>query len=167
MADYKVIKGQAWIDGNALVQEQVMIIPGKTSTTNTVCLIEDIWEDLTSASGTYRAGKPGYFFWEVTMTDSENDENEITINFECPKPKEGLFTEPYNPDAVDGEYAKYWVEKMRIASENYEKEYAIQRKEVLLKGTTYLDYNMDPVTIEDKVEKNTGFGDIMNLLNLF
>ena len=169
MADFKVIKGQAWIDNNSLVQEQIMVIPGRSAITNVVALIEDIWEDLTSASGTYKSGsKPGYFYWEYEMTDTENDEVTKTIYYECPRPKVDLFTEPYDPETVEGDYAKYWVERMRVASENYEKAYAIQRKEILLKGTSYFDMETEDVkTIDDIVETNTNLGDITSLLNLF
>ena len=167
MADYKVIKGQAWIDGNALNQEQIMVIPKRPAITNIISLIPDIWEDLTSASGTYKSNGNGYFYWEYQQTDSENDDIEVTIRFECPKPKPGLFKEPYDPDSVEGEYAKYWVRRMKVASENYEKAYAIQRKEVILKGTEYLNSEGSIVKVEDKVESNTNLGDIMNLLGLF
>jgi hypothetical protein len=167
MADYKVIKGQAWIDGKSLVQEQIMIIPGKSAITNTIVLVEDIWEDLKSASGTYKTKDNKYFYWEYKMTDSENDDVEIDVKYECPKPKIGVFPEPYDPETVEGEYAKYWVGRMKEASENYEKAYAIQRKEILLKGTEYMDQEGNIATIEDSVESNTNLGDIMNLLNLF
>jgi len=171
MADFKTIYGQAWINEDSLVQEQIMIIPGKSAVTNVVSLVSNIWDDLTSASGTYHKGtKPGYFYWEYDMTDTENDEVTRKVQYECPRPKFDLFEEPYDPESVEGDYAKYWVERMKTASENYEKNYAIQRKEVLLKGTTYLGYvgeDILPTTIEDQVETNSNFGDIMNLLNLF
>ena len=64
-------------------------------------------------------------------------------------------------------HAKYWVGRMKVASENYEKAYAIQRKEVILKGTEYLNSEGSIVKVEDKVESNTNLGDIMNLLGLF
>ena len=56
---------------------------------------------------------------------------------------------------------------MKTASENYEKAYAIQRKEVILKGTEYLNSEGSIVKVEDKVESNSNLGDIMNLLGLF
>lgn len=167
MADYKVIKGQAWIDGNSLVQEQIMLIPGRPAITNIVSLVPDIWEDLSSGSGTYKSNGKNYFFWEFQQTDSEVEDSEVTVKFECPRPKPGLFKEPYDPDSVDGEYAKYWVERMKTASENYEKASAIQRKEIILKGTEYLDSEGNIVKIEDKVENNSNLGDIMSLLGLF
>lgn len=169
MADEKIIKCQAYICGNSLVQEQIKLYP-YGSTDMTVVLIENIWDDLTSASGTYQVGvkKAGYFYWEYQMTDSEDDNIEVTVHHECPRPKDGLFMPPYDPDAVEGDYAKYWVEKMREASENYEKAAAIQRKEVLLKGTEYFDPVLEGIrTIDDMVETNSNFGDIMSLLNLF
>ena len=169
MADYKIIKGQAWIVNDSLVQDQIMLIPGKAAISNTVALVDNIWDDLTSASGTYIQGKPGYFYWEYEMTDTEDDEVTRTVHFECPRPKYGLFEEPYDPELVEGDYAKYWVAKMKETAENYEKAYAIQRKEIILKGTEYFDpITEDIITVDDEVvETNTGFGDITNLLNLF
>ena len=50
MAD-KIIKGQAWISGNSLVQDQILLTDNGKSSENTVTLIDDIWDDLTKASG--------------------------------------------------------------------------------------------------------------------
>ena len=168
MADSKIIKGQAWIDGISLVQEQIKITAGVSAVTETVVLVEDIWEDLTSASGLYQQGKPGYFYWEYQMTSIDDDSTEVTIKYECPRPVYGLFKEPYDPESVEGDYAKYWVSKIKEASENYEKAYAIQRKEILLKGTEYFDpVHEDIKTVDDMTVMNTDLGDITNLLGMF
>lgn len=166
MAD-KIIKGQAWIYENSLVQDQTLITTNGTSE-NTVVLIENIWDDLTKASGNqYKTNNKGYFYWEVDMTSMEDDDVEVKVNVECPKPKPGLFQEPYDPDSVDSSYAKYWVGKMKTAQENYDNEYAIQRKEVVFTGSTYLDQTGEAVVLDDYTFINSDLGDISNLLSLF
>jgi hypothetical protein len=170
MSSTKTIKGQAWIEGNKLVQEQILLTSTHANTLNTVVLIDDIWADLTSASGTYKVSPNNsrYFYWEYQMTDTEDDEHEVTVKFECPKPKEGLFTEPYDPNSVEGDYAIYWVTKMKEAVENYEYKAAVQKKEIIFPGTSYM--SPDTNTIEQVQEikvKNSDISDISNLLSLF
>ena len=43
MSESRIVKGQAWIQGDKLVQEQILITPGSVSSTNVVALIENIW----------------------------------------------------------------------------------------------------------------------------
>ena len=167
MAD-KIIKGQAWVSGDSLVQDQILLTENGKSSENTVVLIANIWDDLTKASGNeYKTNNKGYFFWEVEMTSMENDDIIVKVNIECPKPKQGLFQEPYDPESVDSSYAKYWVGKMKTAQENYENEYAIQRKEVVFDGCTYLDQEGQEVELPDYTFNNSDIGDITNLLSLF
>ena len=163
----KTIKGQAWIEGDDLVQEQILITSTGRDSYNTVILVKNIWDDLTKENHEYKVGKKGYYYWDYKMTDTEDDTIEKDIQFECPKPKVDLFTEPYNPDNVDGEYAKYWVEKLKITQENADKCSSIQRKEILFAGTSYTDQQGNIVTIEDQVENNSDLGDITNLLSMF
>ena len=166
--DTKIIKGQAWISGNSLVQDQIMIIPGVDSVSNVVCLIEDIWDDLSSSSGQYKTNGKGYFYWEYKQTFIENPDLEVTVYFECPAPKSGLFNEPYDPDTVQGDYAKYWVSKFKIAAENYEERIAIQRKQITFPGTEYIEANSGQTReIEQVTIDNTDLGTIENLLNLY
>jgi hypothetical protein len=164
----KIIKGQAWISGDSLVQDQILLTDTGKSSENTVELIANIWDDLTKASGNeYKTNNKGYFFWEVEMTSMEDDNVTVKVNIECPKPKPGLFQEPYDPDSVDSSYAKYWVAKMKTAQENYENEYAIQRKEVVFNGCTYQDQEGHDVELPDYTFNNSDIGDITNLLSLF
>lgn len=164
----KIIKGQAWISGDSLVQDQILLTDTGKSSENTVELIANIWDDLTKASGNeYKTNNKGYFFWEVEMTSMEDDDVTVKVNIECPKPKPGLFQEPYDPDSVDSSYAKYWVAKMKTAQENYENEYAIQRKEVVFNGCTYQDQEGRDVELPDYTFNNSDIGDITNLLSLF
>lgn len=166
MDQSKTIKGDVWIQGASLVQEQILVVPGKDSYTNTIILIDDIWKDL-SGEGTYKTNGKGYFYWEYKMTDTENDDVEVTLKFECPRPKEGLFKEPYNPDDVTGDYAKYWVGKLKTAQNNFENKAAIQKKEIVFPGSNYVNQNGEFIQVEETKVSNTDLGDITNLLNLF
>lgn len=166
MSESRIVKGQAWIQGDKLVQEQILITPGSVSSTNVVALIENIWEDLIGA-GTYKTNGRGYFYWEYKMTDTEDDNVEMVVKFECPKPKEGLFQEPYDPSKCSGEYSKYWVGRLKTAVDNFELKSTVQRKEVIFPGTTYVDSKGDVVELEDTKFSNNDLGDITNLLNIF
>ena len=166
MSNSRILKGQAWIQGDKLVQEQIMLAPGISSSTNVVALIDDIWEDLTT-TGTYKTNGKGYFYWEYKMTDSEDDNVELVVKFECPKPKEGLFQEPYNPENYTGDYSKYWVSRLKTALENYEQKSTVQRKEVIFPGTAYVNRQGEVVELEDTKFTNNDIGDITNLLNMF
>lgn len=166
MSESRIVKGQAWIQGDKLVQEQILITPGSVSSTNVVALIENIWEDLIG-TGTYKTNGRGYFYWEYKMTDTEDDNVEMVVKFECPKPKEGLFQEPYDPSKCSGEYSKYWVGRLKTAVDNFELKSTVQRKEVIFPGTTYVDSKGDVVELEDTKFSNNDLGDITNLLNIF
>lgn len=166
MSESRIVKGQAWIQGDKLVQEQILITPGSVSSTNVVALIENIWEDLIG-TGTYKTNGRGYFYWEYKMTDTEDDNVEMVVKFECPKPKEGLFQEPYDPSKCSGEYSKYWVGRLKTVVDNFELKSTVQRKEVIFPGTTYVDSKGDVVELEDTKFSNNDLGDITNLLNIF
>ena len=165
--DSKIIKGQAWIQGDSLVQEQILIVPNSAATRNVVVLIDNIWEDLTSDEGTYKYNGKNYFYWEYKMTDTEDDDSEITIKFECPRPKSGLFTEPYDPEKVNGKYSKYWVSKLEQATNNFEYKAAIQKKEIVFPGTSYVNQEGELVKVEETRICNNDLGDISNLLGFF
>ena len=175
MADTKLIKGQAWISGSSLVQDQILITTVGTSE-NTVVLISNIWEDLTTLSDSheYKTNNRGYFFWEVEMTSMEDDDTVVKVNIECPKPDVNIdpFRNPepdnqWTAEEISGNYAKYWVTKLAKIMEDAENEYAIQRKEVIFKGCEYLDQEGNTITKQDYVFKNSDIGDITNLLSLF
>lgn len=167
MSKSKIIKGQAFIIENALVQEQILLTPGQASTTNIVELIKNIWDDL-KTGGTYKSNKKkNYFYWEYEMTDTENEDSVIKVKMECPQPKEGLFEEPYDPETVEGDYAKYWVKKLKESTENYEYKAAIQKKEIVFPGTRYVNQEGEVVEVEESRISNTDIGDITNLLGLF
>lgn len=165
MSDSKTIKGQPYLLGKTLYQEQILLSPGIASTSQTIALINDIWEDLITGPGTFKTNGRGYFYWEVQMTDMENDEAEVTIKFECPRP---IPIEYSKLEESDTEYGKYWAEKLKTAVDNYEYEAAIQQKEIVFPGTQYVDSNTgELINVEETRVANTDVGDITNLLSLF
>jgi hypothetical protein len=167
MAISKLIKGQAWITPEGkLLQEQTLITSAGTSS-NVVSLIDNIWDDLTK-EGTYKYNeKKTYFYWEYKMTSIEDDNTEVTVMIECPKPKEGLFEEPYDPSKVKGEYAKYWVGKLKTTAENYAARCTIQPREVVFPGTEYVNSLGEIVKVEKTSVSRDDLGDITNLLASF
>lgn len=170
---YKLIKGQAWIKGNSLVQEQIMIFPGSSiATENVIVLIENIWDNLLTEPGAtaygYKTNGKKYFYWEVKMTDTTDDTIEVTVRVECPKPNEEIFERIAESDEVVGDYAKYWQNQYKIATENSEYRMAIQKKDITFPGTTFVDFNTGELyETETVVIKNNDIGDISNLLGMF
>ena len=116
----KTIKGQAWIMGDKLLQDQILLLPGGISSNNTIALIEDIWKDLTSDNGTFKYNGKNYFYWIYKMTDPEDDSNEIEVMLECPRPKDGLFGEgPFDDklrDVLEEDVKKYYNKEYSILS---------------------------------------------------
>lgn len=164
----KTIKGQAWISGNSLLQDQTIISTTGAVSSNVVALIDNIWEDLTSSNGTFKSNdKKTYFYWEYKMTDSFDDTVEVTVKIECPRPKNGLFTEPYDPSVGKNDWEKYWLSKFKVAYDNAAKYYTIQPKEIVFPGTEYVNPQGEVVTVEERSEANNNLGDITNLLTLF
>lgn len=177
--DSKVIKGQAWVIDNQLVQDQIVMYPGGRSTSNIVVLIPDIWKDLQApmlnagngedpmsmpGDGKYRTNKKGYFYWEVEMTDIGDDDLTVKVFIECPKPRE----EDYDKlGEYSGEWAEYWAERYNTALKNAEDKMVIQKKEVVFPGSQYLDQNGDWVEVKEKRETNYELGSIANLLSMF
>ena len=175
MSEAKTVYGQAWIQGDSLVQEQLYLFPGSSVITeNVVVLIENIWDNLIGEKESdtygYKVGGKKYFYWEVNMTDLEDDTLVHKVKIECPRPKDGLFEEPYNVDEVTGDYAKYWVGQMKTADENNKASFAIQKKSVTFPNYanyTYYNQKGDLVEIPEIEVKNNDLGDITNLLGLF
>lgn len=166
MSDVKTIKGLPYIQGGTLYQEQILVSPQVMSTSQTIALISDIWADLIDGPSQCKTNGKGYFYWEVEVTDSENDDVELTIKFECPKPYgEELFERLKSSET---EYGKYWANKLKTATENYEYKAAIQKKEIVFPGTQYVDPNTgDLVNVEETRVSNTDIGDITNLISMF
>jgi hypothetical protein len=101
------------------------------------------------------------------MTDSFDDTVEVTVKVECPRPKNGLFTEPYDPSTGKNDWEKYWLSKFKTAYDNATKYYTIQPKEIVFPGTEYVNPQGEIVTVEERSEVNNNLGDITNLLTLF
>jgi hypothetical protein len=100
------------------------------------------------------------------MTSDEGED--LTIKFEAPRPKPGLFPEPYDPSNYSEPYAHYWVGKLKESVENYENKIAIQKKEVIFPTHSVVNFKTgEPETVEEIVVKNNDISDLSNLLSLF
>lgn len=168
MAKAITIYGQAFISENALVQDQILMTD-KAQSENTVVIISDIWEDLKNPSGKWKAGKSGYFYWEVDMTNTEDIEKKVKVKISCPKPDPSLFDHNFNESEGDSEWTKYWKGKMKaVESSPYNSENGIQPKEITLPGTKYVNQNGDIVEVKETTITRDNLGDIQNLLlNLY
>lgn len=166
----KTIKGQAWIMGNKLLQDQTLILSNGETSNNTVALVEDIWKDLTSDSGTYKYNGKSYFYWTYKMTSMEDDNTEVEVMIECPRPKDGLWGDgPFDQElaTANGEWAKYWLRKFKTAYDNAVNSQTIQPKEILFPGTQYVTPTGDLKEVEEKRIQRDDLGDIENLLSAF
>jgi hypothetical protein len=173
-----VIKGQAWISDNKLLQDQIIEING-VLTENTVVLISDIWDNLfNNGDSEYvvKSNKKGYFYWEIPVTPIDND-NVGQLNekmfIECPKPREDQFERLSEVQVDEGEdvsevWAKYWKKRFDTTMENAEKKMTIQRKEVVFGGSNYIDPDGNLKTIDEQhVQVDHELGSIANLLMMF
>ena len=116
-----IIKGQAWISGDKLLQDQIVFL-NDIPTENTVVLISNIWDNLfENGDNNYivKSNKKGYFYWEVPVTPIDNDNvgqlNEKML-IECPKPREDQFDRLNEVQIEEGEdvsgiWAKYWKKR--------------------------------------------------------
>ena len=166
----KTIKGQAWIMGNKLLQDQTLILSNGETSNNTVALVEDIWKDLTSDSGTYKYNGKSYFYWTYKMTSMEDDNTEVEVMIECPRPKDGLWGDgPFDKElaTAKGDWAKYWLKKFKTAYDNAVNSQTIQPKEILFPGTQYVTSTGDLKEVEETRIQRDDLGDIENLLSGF
>lgn len=176
-----IIRGQAWISNDKLLQDQIIEMNG-VLTENTVVLISNIWDNLFDNGDLnypVKSNKKGYFYWEVKVTPVDND-NVGQINekmfIECPKPREDQFDRlkevqigvEDGDDEINGNWAKYWKRRFDTTMENAEKKMTIQRKEVVFGGSNYIDPEGELKTIEEKhVQTDHELGSIANLLMMF
>lgn len=173
----KTIKGQAAIISDALVQDQILLytLDGKTikSTQGMVTLIPNIWDDLKSKTGEVKTNGRGYWYWEVSITDTSGERSDITVFFECPAPEVEMFlTEDgknydFTEKEADSDWTKYWKKRMKLATDSlFNSENAVINKEAVLKGANYVDQTGSTVVLPDmEVTKSDGLSDISNLLN--
>ena len=168
MAKAITVYGQAFISGDSLVQDQLLLTE-KTQSENTIVLISDIWKDLLSSSGKWKAGKNGYFYWEVEMTDTEDTDKKVKVKVSCPKPDPSLFEYDFEESKGDSEWTAYWKKKMKTVEDSvYNSTNAIQPKEITLPGTKYINQNGETVEVEETKIIRDNLGDIQNLLlNLY
>lgn len=177
MSDSRTIKGQAWVSGNELLQDQIVFL-NNIPTENTVVLIPNIWENLMKggAEGEPKAetnGK-GYFYWKLEINSIDDDSEMVSFFVECPKPRVEDFEnseeciKALEENSTKSEWAKYWYERYNTAMENGKEKMTIQRKEVVFGGSSYVDPNGELKTIEEKhVQTDHELGSIANLLMMF
>ena len=167
-AQTKTIYGQAYIINNSLVQDQILLVTdGKviSRSENTVIIIEDIWEDLKDKNGSARKGRPGYWYWEVDMTDIDDPEVTAKVFIGCPKPGPEVFDNDFTISPDDSEWSSYWKGKMQeVLDSPYNSTNAISPEEVVLPGTKYIDQNGDLVTLDRVKISRNGLSDVPNLM---
>lgn len=187
-AEQIVIKGQAWIQDDKVYQENT-IMTSTDSWNKTEVIVEDIWEDLLSAAGTYKkADGRAYYYWEYKQAvvggylNFNGQPEEVTVRLECPKPKPGLFDQYFkdgskfkspkdwgDDETIDNtltsDWARYWAKQLRDADLAYFKTGTIQKKSVTFVTKETISYDLDgnagEVISETTVEEvnNTEFGD--------
>ena len=161
----KILYGQAYICKDALVQDLIYVWPGGKITQATIELIKNIWDDLTSASTKIKSNGKSYFYWPVTM--STTDDVTVEVRIEAPKPKPGLWKEPFEDIKESNEWVKFYKAKIITSKENYEEEYAIQKKNISMPGCEYISQTGETIKLENLKVSNNSLGDIENLLSLF
>ncbi len=168
-AKTRTIYGQAYIVGTALVQDLIFLstLDGKyiDRSESTVIVINNIWDDLKDKNGTSKMGRPGYWYWEVNMSEIDDPDITIKVKVECPKPGPEIFDNDLEDKSTDSDWTLYWKDKMRkILDSPYNSKNAMSPEEIILPGTKYVDQNGDLVVLDDvKIAKN-GLSDAQNLM---
>lgn len=144
-----------------VVQDQILIVQVGNATSqseNHVIIISDVWENLKSGNtqpvAIQNPNRPNYWYWEIDSTSIDPDKEGRIVKFklECPKPGPEVFDNNFEIEGTDSDWTKYWKEKMAEAENSKENSVnAVFSEEVTLKGTSYIRWNDDKVTIEDKV----------------
>lgn len=162
----KVIKGQALLVNNQIIQSQTIFRTDGSIINSDAVLLNDVMKDLTSQSHTYKsksaAGGKKFFYWEYEMTDLED--NDVKVYLECPKPT-------FSDDLTSGkgEWVDYWKAELKTIQDRYQAQATIQPETHHLAGTKYVAYDGTnrEVTIEDKDVTTGNLSDIQNLLWMF
>lgn len=184
----RTVKGQPWISGDSLVQDQILLVTTdgrEVRQAEGLCvLIENIWDDLTSTTGTWKKKKK-QFFWEVEVSDTAGDSGSdatVKVLVECPKPGPELFKFDFEPAEGDSEWTIAWKEKFKTTEASiYNSKNAVYRKEIILPGTKYIKFgnvltSEQDVAVEDEngnftseeikiTETTIDLDDTMNLLS--
>ncbi len=171
----KVIKGQAFVSGNALVQDQMLmvVLPNGSTTTssNFVTLIKDVWADLKSTTSEIKQVKGDCWCWEVKVTDTEDNSKEVTMKVQAPTPDKMVFWDEekknfdLEPNSDDSNWSKYWKEKIKnyLNSPSYGIN-AISPVEVTFPKTSYINQHGELVEKEEITFRRDDLGDMDNLL---
>ena len=127
MSESNVIKGQAWIKGDKLLQDQIVFL-NNIPTENIVVLISNIWDNLLKGpkegEPTAKTNGKGYFYWELEINSIDNESELVKFLVECPKPREEDFIESSEEASNlatykdSSEWANYWYERYKTAMEN-------------------------------------------------
>lgn len=137
----KVIKNAPYIDGDKLVQEQIVFIENKKKVeelNETVVLIENIWEDLKSKSGQWKWNKAKYFYWENEATSLEDET--IKVQTEAPQPTREIFDNDLEVLEEDSDWTKYWKTLIDKTEENFEIKSKITEDRIDAQKNTLIDY---------------------------
>ena len=143
----RTIKGQPYLDGSTLRQDQILLITsdGKRvqEASGTITLVPDIWIDLKKSSGGSWKRRKNYFYWEVDVTDTSDDSmsGTIKVEYECPRPTPEFFGYDYTSNPGDSEWMKYWKTRFQTTAQSpYVGSGAMFRREVILPGTKYIKF---------------------------
>ena len=137
----KVIKNAPYIDGDKLVQEQIVFIENKKKVeelNETVVLIENIWEDLKSKSGQWKWNKAKYFYWENEVTSLEDET--IKVQTEAPQPTQEVFNNDLEVLEEDSDWTKYWKTLINKTEESFEVNSKITEDRIDAQKGTLVDY---------------------------
>lgn len=126
----KRIKGQPYISGNSVYQDETVMIVGPgvhETTTGAAVLINDIWENLLSDNGYTGAGmpllkvkqgkNPKYWYWSIKYDvpdEATGEPVETTFELEAPVPEISVFGDPDGSDGLfqvsegDESWSAYW-----------------------------------------------------------
>lgn len=137
----KIIKNTPYIDGDKLVQEQIVFVEEKKKVNEfneTVVLIENIWDDLKNKSGQWKWNGKKYFYWETEITSLEDET--IKVFIEAPHPSLDIFEEGLEISDSDSDWTKYWKAQIEVAKENYEIKSKITEDRIDAQKSALVDY---------------------------
>lgn len=173
--DTKIVKGQAFVSGKSLVQDQIfmVVLPNgrANSSVNHLILINDIFEELQKDNTEYVPTqlKGDTWYWDIEVTDIET-EKQVKQRVIIPRPTMQDFWDEekgnYDLDPENGtEWAKYWKGKIKAYVDSpYNNVNALSPVEVTFPGTKYLDQNGNLIEKPEVTIRRDDFGDLDNLL---
>lgn len=175
----RIVYGQAFVSGNSLVQEQLLMIqmPNGSATTseNHVVLIPNIWEDLKKSTETYNVKqvKDEFWYWDddkLVMTDMETEKS-VKVKVQIPRPSLDIFRDPetnaldLKAKDEDSDWVKFWKERLsKHVNSLYNSINAISPVEVTFPESSYLDQNGNVVKKDAITFHRDDLSDLDNLL---